>query len=183
MFNYIAAAVLAGAAITAASGLQAATVDGLQLSAEYLFPDTDTVYPNATATGPFTVGAGLDATISVEDVTDILLDFGGSALTLTFSTTLLSPTWLNHPFNGVKVSMLSDAWFTGFSQIGGSINAAGTSFDGSNLFINLANVSYVNGSTMTFDVAVAPVPLPAGLPLLAAGIAGFAVLRRRQRTA
>ncbi|MEM6634534.1 MAG: choice-of-anchor E domain-containing protein [Pseudomonadota bacterium] len=64
-------------------------------------------------------------------------------------------------------------------------------------FIGTGNVDYVfralSGSTLqsasvsvtyTFDDAssISPVPLPAGLPFLLAGLGGFAVLRRMRRT-
>jgi hypothetical protein len=156
MLNYAGAAVIALAAL-AAPEARAATLDGMTLSAVYLYPNAGTVYPEATETGPFTVGAGVDASISVEGVTDILLDFAENAL-----------------------SLMSGTAFTGFSHTGGSIAPFGTSFDASNLFITWPGVSYVDGSTMSFDVAVAPVPLPATMPFLAAGLAGFALLRRRR---
>lgn len=179
MLNYAGAALIALAAL-AAPEARAATLDGMTLSAVYLYPDAGTVYPEATETGPFTVGAGIDATISVEGVTDILLDFAANALTVTFNTTLTNPTWESTPFNGLQISLLSGTAFTGFSHTGGSIAPFGTSFDAGNLFITWSGVSYVDGSTMSFDVAVAPVPLPATMPFLAAGMAGFALLRRRR---
>ena len=179
MLKYAGAAVVALAAL-AAPEARAATLDGMTLSAVYLYPDVGTVYSDATETGPFTVGAGVDASIDVEGVTDILLDFASNALTVTFNTTLTNPTWVNSSFNGLQISLLSGAAFTGFSHTGGSISPFGTSFDGGNLFISWPGVSYVDGSTMSFDVAVAPVPLPATLPFLAAGMAGLAVLRRRR---
>jgi hypothetical protein len=179
MLKYAGAAVIALAAL-AAPEARAATLDGMTLSAVYLYPDAGTVYSDAIETGPFTVGAGVDASIDVEGVTDILLDFAANALTVTFNTKLTNPTWVNSSFNGLQLSLLSGTAFTGFSHTGGSIAPFGTSFDASNLFITWPGVSYVDGSTMNFDVAVAPVPLPATLPFLAAGMAGFALLRRRR---
>lgn len=179
MLKYAGAAVIALAAL-AAPEAKAATLDGTTLSAVYLYPDAETVYPDANETGPFTVGAGVDASINVEGVTDILLDFAANGLTVTFNTTLTSPTWVNSSFNGLRISLLSGTEFTGFSHAGGSIAPFGTSFDAGNLFITWPGVSYVDGSTMSFDVAVALVPLPATMPFLAAGMAGFALLRRRR---
>ncbi|MEM6409593.1 MAG: VPLPA-CTERM sorting domain-containing protein [Pseudomonadota bacterium] len=43
---------------------------------------------------------------------------------------------------------------------------------------NLANVQF---GFANVDLKLAPVPLPAGAPLLIAGLAGFALLRRRQK--
>lgn len=46
---------------------------------------------------------------------------------------------------------------------------------------NLAELGAYGAQNFTFVDQVAPVPLPAGLPLLLAGLGGFALLRRRQR--
>lgn len=60
--------------------------------------------------------------------------------------------------------------------------SSATSFDADELFINWAGASYGTGSTATFDIGydIAPVPLPAGLPLLAAGLGSLIALRRKR---
>ena len=185
MWKRIAIAVLAcapaGLAVTAA---EAATLDGLTLSVEYLHPDTSSVYIGSS--GPFTVGTGVDATINVEGVTDILLDFAANTLTVTLNTVLTMPTWNATTFNGLHVMLGSGGSFTGFSLVSSDIAPVTTSFDPDELFINWAGASYLNGNTLSFDIgyaAPAAVPLPAGLPLMAAGVGALAVLGRRRRAA
>jgi hypothetical protein len=53
------------------------------------------------------------------------------------------------------------------------------------LYINWAGWAYNDGATVRVDFAAPPVPLPAALPLLAAGLGvmGFMGWRRKQRAA
>ncbi len=48
-------------------------------------------------------------------------------------------------------------------------------------FLSGLNDGDVLAGTLTVSGSVAPIPLPAGLPLLAAGLAGFAFMRRQQK--
>lgn len=179
-------AAIIGAAIMVAPLAQAATLDGLTLSAEYFHPDTATVYPDATTTGPFTVGVGPDAVINVEGVTAITMDFFSNSLAILFNTTLTNPTWVNSAFNGLRIELQSPGSFTAFSLVNSDIGTVSASFDANTLWINWAGASYVEGSALSFDIgydAPAPIPLPAGLPLLALALGGLAVLGRNRRAA
>lgn len=181
-------AVVFGTALLITPVAQAATLDGLTLSADYRLPDAETAYPSATSTGPFVVGAGVDGVISIEDVTNISLDFSGNSLAILLNTTLSSPTWGDMAFNGLRIALGSAGSFTSFAQTSSSIGPVTTSFDSDELFIDWGGHGYVDGSTLTFDIgyeapAPAPVPLPASALLLLGGMGGFAALRRRHKAA
>lgn len=109
-------AVVFGTALLITPVAQAATLDGLTLSADDRLPDAETVYPSATSTGPFVVGAGVDGVISIEDVTNISLDFSGNSLAILLNTTLSSPTWGDMAFNGLRIALGSAGSFTSFAQ-------------------------------------------------------------------
>lgn len=70
-------------------------------------------------------------------------------------------------------------------QISGGMVFAGQTLDSLGLVIGSVVYTLRSSDTITWSIgsAPAPVPLPAGLPLLLGGIAGFAVLRRRTRPA
>lgn len=174
---------LFGLALAAlAPAVQAATLNGATLSASYRFPDAGTTYPLATTTGPFVVGAGEDAVIDVEGVTQVHLDFEGNTLTVTLNTTLGSPTWTDTDFNGLRIELESAGSFSSFALASSSFGPIETGFETDALLIDWGGDTYVNGSTAVFDVGfdVAPVPLPAALPLLGVGLGSIAMLRRRR---
>ena len=86
------------------------------------------------------------------------------------------------------VDVFTDSTFTWAPASGGDFSfslALGAS--DSTYFRNLINVSpsITTGTRpFTFNASfIAPVPLPASLPLLLAGIGGFAALRRRKKKA
>lgn len=179
-------AVICGLALVVAAGAQAATLDGLTLSAEYRFPTLDAAYQSATATGPFTVGPGEDAVIDVEGVTRLHFDFEGNQLTVRLDTELSSPTWTDTAFNGVRIELETPGAgvFTGFEVVTSTLNGVVTpSFDADALMFDWGGASYVDGSAVVFSFGFdpAPVPLPATLPLMGAGLAGLACLRRRAK--
>ncbi|MCY4181215.1 MAG: VPLPA-CTERM sorting domain-containing protein [Litoreibacter sp.] len=105
----------------------------------------------------------------------------GGTITFDFGSTLV---------NLVSFDILDDATVTAISNgvsvtaIVGTDGGFGTGFDLSAL-TNVSTVTFdFNGASGAIDNfvvnAVTPVPLPAGLPLLLAGLGGFALLRRRK---
>ena len=175
------------AAVICAPFAQAATLNSGTFSAVYLYPDASTTYGASTGTGVFAPGAGTDGVINVEGVTDIALDLDGKTITVDMATTLTNPVWNATPFNGFSITVLGGLpEFASFALTSSSFGPILTSFTGSTLFVNWSGVGYQNGDRATFAVAFADpaaVPLPAGLPLLAGGVAALALLRRRARTA
>jgi hypothetical protein len=183
MVRFITRTLMAGAMLIAASAVSAATLDGASFQVDYLYPDTGSVYGGANGPIAGTVGAGVDATINVEGVTDIALDFDGLSLDVTLTTVLSNPTWTGAPFNGLRISFTDlPSDFTAFSLVDSSFGPITTSFSGTDLFINWNGASYVNGSNAAFAMDLAaPVPVPAALPMLLAGIAALGALHQRQK--
>ena len=178
IFGVLAIACLLGAP------LNAATLNGATMSAVYLYPDSSTTYPNATPTGPFVVGAGVEGVISVENVTNIGLDFSGSQLLVNMATVLANPVWNDVGFNGFKVSLLSlGLTITDFALVRSTFGPITTSFTATDLFVSWSGAAYHDGDTAVFSIGVSAVPLPAGLPLLLAGLGGLALVARRKSRA
>ena len=66
------------------------------------------------------------------------------------------------------------------------IDSSDVTFTDRSVSINMAGSLWLGGEALSFDLVtrdISAVPLPAGLPLLAAGLAGLALIRRRRGTA
>lgn len=72
---------------------------------------------------------------------------------------------------------------TGVSILLNGIGATISSFTADSVFFSWANVGIPQGTYLTLKFETAAVPLPASLPLLMAGVAGLAALRRRRKSA
>ncbi len=77
--------------------------------------------------------------------------------------------------------------FAGFGSLGTAdvqdgvgLDAEGMAFDASGPFTFGSNPARDFGLRVTGDVAVAPVPLPAGLPLILTALGAFGLVRRRR---
>lgn len=172
------AAVLTFAAAAASAG----TLDGEDFQLDYLFPDSATLYGQTDGPVFGTVGPGIDATIDVEGVTQIALDFSGLKLDIAMTSSLVNPVWSTAPFNGLRVTFLSLASpFVSFSEVAASFGPISPSFTDDELFVNWNGAGYEDGSTASFAVGLAPVPLPASVLMLLAGVGGIGALRLRGR--
>ncbi len=95
------------------------------------------------------------------------------------------PLFFDFSINGSEI--LSDSFFTrtGFSDLSiGATLLAGETFtifgDVANSGYDITRISAVLGS-LDYDVVVSDIPLPAGMPLLLAGLGAFGIAKRRKR--
>ena len=79
--------------ILLAQSCHAASLTGNVLQAGYEYPSLGTAYPSmSVSTNPFTVGAGVETVINIEDVTFLSIDFDANSLLVTLNTSLASPS-------------------------------------------------------------------------------------------
>ena len=183
MFHLKVVAASIAAAFVLGGAASAATLNGSTVSGAYYFPDAGSVYGNSiTLPGTFIIGAGIESVIDVETVTQIAVDFSARSLLLNFTTSLINPIWNSFAQNGPIFTILSGNGFGRVTSVsvssGGSVTA---DVSGGKLTVNLAGLRYETGDTIQINLA--PVPLPAAMPLMLIGIAGFGTLARRKRLA
>lgn len=180
---------LATAAAFQTSAATAATLSEANFRVDYVYDDGTTnglaMYTNTN--GPIfgTVGPGPDASIRVEERTDIQFDFDDRSLDLIINTSLADPVWDSITFNGIRITFLDlAADIESFSLVSSSFGPITQIYSATEIFMSWPGAAYPNGSTASFSVeltdAVAPVPLPAGAPLLLAALAALGVMRRRR---
>ena len=139
------------------------------------------------SSGPFTVGDGTETVFDIEGVTQLSIDFSASSLLITINTSLGNPIWANTSQNGPVFSVLSGSLFPAILSVAASQGPPGSviAFLASDkLYIHWANWNYHDGDTVRVEFETSAVPLPAALPLFAAGLGamGFMGWRRKQRT-
>ena len=160
---------------------------GKSLDAVYYDPNTSTPYPSAVFTPEtFVIGPGQETVGNVEGVTNILVDFADSSLTIKLVTTLASPTWNSEPFNGVIFTSPAPLGITG-----AAVDAATTmtgfddsrvGFNADQILIDWGGLSYLSGTVVKVDFATASdVPEPASFALLGTGLLAAGLARRRAR--
>ncbi|MCO6419520.1 PEP-CTERM sorting domain-containing protein [Siccirubricoccus sp. KC 17139] len=158
----------------------AASLLGQQMTAGYRYPELGTTYPSTVwSPAGFTIGAGVETVGLVENVTSISVDFAANRLTLLLATTLPAPTWGSVDFNGPVFTAAAP-----LGIIGATVNAATTlagfdvsriSVTGTEVRIDWAGLSYVDGTRLVVDFQL--VPEPAGMALLLAGLGLLGLLR------
>ncbi len=180
---------MVGAALIAASvaGAAHASFLGKEMEATYRFPDVGTVYGFATWSPPtFTVGAGIETTGNVENVTSLVTDFSDTSLLISFETVLTNPTWNGSAFNGPVFSLTSGTLGIVSASVDGATTMPGfddgrVTFTDTDIRLDWNGLSYVDGTTIaiSFTFNGTAVPEPGALALLAFAIGGLIVASRR----
>ena len=145
---------------------------GKQMDAVYYYPDTSSSYTMASFTPPsFIVGSGQETDGDVEGVTHLLVDFSDSALAITLTTTLSSPTWGTAAFNGIIFTSpgplgILNAVVDPATTMAGFDNSR-ISFSSDQILVNWNGLSYQDGTMVAINFAV---PEAAPAPLIGRGI-------------
>lgn len=142
-----------------------------------------------TFTGPGLQFRTLPAAFEIEYSLDVWLSTTSDAGPITMSigggATINSVTYLN-PINGNVTSEVDEIEVEAFDATATLIDSADNSDEFNTLFGNIASLTFVEGNPsagfvlgqFVINYDASPIPLPAGLPLLLAGLGGFGLLRR-----
>ena len=179
---FVFAGVLTSALLGLAGGVQAATLVGNSISAEYDFPDLGTPLSVVYTPSTFTVGSGIETTLAIS-ASQPTFDFSTDQLVITFVGGLgLNPG----TFNGPVFTVLSGNPFPAIDTVSG-ILASDVFETGGKLALNWQSLSFTDGSqiVVTFAADTLATPLPAALPLFASGgaLLGFLGWRRKRKNA
>jgi hypothetical protein len=175
--------------VVASGGVAHAGLDGRTFDGYYALPNTGTPYAESTSSSPsFVVGAGAEATIDLEGVTNFVVDFSDASLNISFNTVLSNPTLNPLPFSGLVFNLVSPGSLGVIdAHVGAGTTLAGfgdsrISFSGGQIALDFAGLSYDDCSEVSIEFdTVSVVPEPATYALMVAGLGmiGFAARRRR----
>lgn len=193
-FRKVAMAVaVAGLVLGFAPQSQAASVDivATEVGSDVVFSATGT-FSVAGLTKVSTVGAA-----SVISGTDGLIQFGGSGDLYSYD----APTAFNFSSGGFDVANSNTGGIFGFDPrngikylmvpfnfTSGAINStmtfAGQTFASLGLINGYSDqIQFSNGQTVSLNIGVSAVPLPAALPMLLAALGGLGLVARRRKLA
>jgi hypothetical protein len=164
------------------SAVDAASLVGNTINAEYRYPDFATTYcsgPGCFTPNPFLVGPGVES-ISLFGFT---VDFDASSLTIVLpsATSGFSTQYINAAFNGPVFSVALGNPFGSIVSVSG-LDLARVLLQGGELYLNFQGITFANDHVITVTLDnVAAVPVPAALPLFATGLAGLGWLARRKK--
>jgi hypothetical protein len=180
MTNLFAGAALAAALATATTGAYASTLIGDSVHAEYLYPDTNTLYADL---GTAVVGAGSPTYANVNGGNVLNIDITGSQIVFSWFGAGASSAGT---FDGVEFTdtthPFTNAVLDGVTNTPGILASAVTLVGGS-IFVDLNNGVYSPEQNITVDVnGVGGVPEPATWAMLLLGMGGVgAAMRSRRR--
>lgn len=168
-----------------------ATLLGESFSARYYFPDSSSIYPNASVPPDFIVGPGVEGSIDVEGVTDVTFDFDALSLAITFDTTLDGPTWTSTSFNGIIFTSATPLDVSGAFVVSTTLAGFDNSritISGNQIALNWQGLSYVDGTSISIgfsDLGGSAVPEMATWAMMVAGfgLAGAALRARKTAVA
>lgn len=170
----VALGLLALSSAPARAGLIGDTISGT-----FDFPCATCTYGSFSySINPFVVNGSVETALTVDLVHMTDVDFGDHSLVLTALDTV---NYAGAAYNGPEFTVISGNPFgavTNVTTSGGQSVTADVS--GGTLFVNLAGAGFSNGDTITVTFGSLPVPEPASMGLLAAGLLGLPFLRRRK---
>lgn len=179
----LSATVLCAALVPAAAS--SATLDGLSVNAQWRFPAIGNTYTNY---GDAVVGSGLEYTnINVDGVIFFDVDISDTSITVSFNPS--SSGFTPASFNGLFITDLSNSFpaLTVASVVASGFTFLATDviFEANGFGLNFSNDIFQGGESVTVNFLsdIAPIPLPATLPLFLAAMGGLVAFGRRRRAA
>jgi len=156
---------------------------GNTVHAEYLFPDTSSVFMDL---GDASVGAGPEFSFSFDS--DITVDFSDTNIAITILNG--NSSFNAASFNGfhffdvfAAIDPITNVALTSTNNF--SFNASGITFDADNIFLDFQGLDVLPDSSLALAVTFASGPGPTGLPepvspvLIGLGMASLALVRRK----
>ena len=163
-------------ALSAMCGTAHASLIGANVSVDFYFPDSSTVY---CSSGSSIVGGGVEYPIGCSGFEPVSIDITATQIIVVNSCLC---GFASGSFNGFVMSILSGPLITSltYNALLSTLGSTGTSFTGTSMSFNFA--SQGNG-TAVFDIGTgtSAVPVPAALPLLGSALGFMALAGRRKR--